>query len=127
MTERGQVYKCRICGTVAEIVSPASGIPVCCGEPMRLCKANSGDGAGEKHVPEAEPLKDGGIKVRVGSDAHPMEPEHYIQWIEVINGTYVNRKYLKPGDRPEAVFYVDDSPQLIVREYCSKHGLWQKF
>ena len=75
--------------------------PVCCGENMVLQKENTVDAAKEKHVPV---LEDNGttIKVKVGSVDHPMIEDHYIEWIEVINGDYVNRKYLKPGDRPEA-------------------------
>ena len=44
------------------------------------------------------------ILVKVGSLPHPMEQEHSILWIEVINGDYVNRKYLHPGGVPEAEF-----------------------
>jgi superoxide reductase len=34
------------------------------------------------------------------------------------------RKYLKPGDKPEAVFNIADG-SIIVREYCNLHGLWK--
>ena len=36
----------------------------------------------------------------------------------------VYRKYLKPGDAPEAVFPVKYRSGLILREYCNLHGLW---
>ena len=45
-----------------------------------------------------------------------MEADHYIEWIEVINGDYVNRKYLNPGDKPEAEFYVTYSDKLIASD-----------
>jgi superoxide reductase len=48
---------------------------------MRLMKENTTDGATEKHVPVIEKVA-GGIKVAVGSVAHPMEEKHYIEWIE---------------------------------------------
>ena len=54
-----------------------------------------------------------------------MEPDHYIEWIEVINGAYVNRYQLKPGEPPQAAFYVPMQPGLVVRAYCNKHGLWK--
>ena len=70
-------------------------------------------------------LKDSGVKVVVGSVAHPMTEEHHIVWIEVFNGAWLNRKYLRPGDAPEAEFYVPYKPGLVVRAYCNLHGLWQ--
>ncbi|MBU4485640.1 MAG: desulfoferrodoxin, partial [Candidatus Delongbacteria bacterium] len=53
------------------------------------------------------------------------EEKHYIEWIEVINGTYSQKKYLKPGDKPQAEFYVPYSDKLIVKSYCNLHGLWK--
>ena len=99
--------------------------PVCCGIPMPLQMENSQDAAVEKHVPVVEAREDG-ILVKVGSVEHPMTEEHYIEWIEVINGAYVNRYYLKPGELPQAAFYVSLSPKLIIRASCNIHGLWKK-
>jgi len=57
-----------------------------------------------------------------------MEPDHYIEWIELVvgqaEGGEVHRKHLKPGDRPEALFCVKAS-SVSAREYCNKHGLWK--
>ena len=41
-------------------------------------------------------------------------------------GNYLNRYYLKPGDKPQASFYVPNQPGLVAREYCNIHGLWKK-
>ena len=54
-----------------------------------------------------------------------MTEEHHIEWIEVINKDYVNRKYLKAGDAPEAEFYVQQQEGLNLRSYCNLHGLWE--
>ncbi len=79
----------------------------------------------EKHVPYPEAM-DGGTRVLVGKEtAHPMTEEHYIVWIEIINGPYVNRRYLKPGEKPMAEFHVPLQKGMIVREYCNIHGLWE--
>ncbi|MBR2374625.1 MAG: desulfoferrodoxin [Lentisphaeria bacterium] len=118
------VFRCSHCGLTVEVTAPGA-TPVCCGEPMKHCAENSVDAAREKHVPVAEDLNPG-TRVKVGSVAHPMTEEHYIQWIEVINGSYVNRRYLKPGDAPEAEFYVPYSDKLVIRAYCNLHGLWKK-
>ena len=118
------VYRCSHCGLVVEVTNPGAA-PVCCGEAMSLCVENTSDGAREKHLPVLEAVP-GGSRVRVGSVDHPMTAEHYIQWIEIINGPYVNRCYLKPGDAPAAEFYVPASDKLTVRAYCNLHGLWKK-
>ncbi len=124
MTEKLQIYKCSVCGIIVEVLHTGKGHPVCCDQPMELMKENTVDAAREKHVPVVEKT-DNGIKVKVGSVPHPMTDEHYIEWIEVINGPYVNRKELKPGEEPEAEFYVPEQPGLVVREYCNLHGLWK--
>jgi superoxide reductase len=85
---------------------------------------NSVDAALEKHVPVIEKI-DGGVKVKVGSVEHPMTPEHYIQWIEVHTENKIYRKYLKPGEKPEATFKLDEKV-VMAREYCNLHGLWKK-
>ena len=40
---------------------------------------------------------DGGYKVKVGSVPHPMEAEHYIQWIELVAGDKAYMEFLSPG------------------------------
>ena len=124
MSERNSIFKCMHCGYIVQVLHEAKGKLNCCGDEMKLMKENDTDGATEKHVPVIE-ATDQGVKVTVGSVAHPMEEDHFIEWIEIINGDYVNRKYLKPGDKPEAEFYVKYSDKLVVREYCNKHGHWK--
>ena len=120
-----QIYKCMLCGTVVSRISGESEI-VCCGQPMKLLEEKTADFSTEKHVPVVMPLPEGGIKVTVGSTPHPMTDEHYIVMIEVVNGSWSNRKFLKPGEKPEAEFNVPYSDSLEVREYCNIHGLWKK-
>ncbi len=122
--ERLFVYKCEVCGNIVEMMHVGGGELVCCGQPMKLQEEKTADSATEKHVPVIEAI-DEGVRVTVGSTEHPMTEEHYIQWIEVLNGTYVNRKYLKPGDKPMAEFYVKYSDQLVAREFCNIHGHWK--
>ena len=123
MTTREEVYKCGVCGNVVEVGHASTGTLVCCGQEMNLLKEQTADQSTEKHVPIIQKT-DKGVKVIVGSTAHPMTPEHYIEWIEVINGDYIQRKYLKPGDPPEAEFFVPYSDSLVAREYCTIHGNW---
>lgn len=125
MTERLQVYKCLICGNIVEVLHAGKGELVCCGQPMKLLAENTEDAAQEKHVPVVE--KDAGkVVVKVGSAAHPMEEKHYIEWIEVIAGEKICRKFLKPGEVAEAVFDgFEEAKEVSAREYCNLHGLWK--
>jgi len=123
MTEKLQVYKCSVCGNMVEVIHAAGGELVCCGQPMGLLAENSTDAATEKHVPVIEKTADG-FKVTVGSVAHPMEKEHLIEWIEVIADGKAYRKFLNPGDKPEAVFEIK-AEKIEAREYCNLHGLWK--
>lgn len=125
MITLNQIYKCSVCGNIIEIVHAGGGTLVCCGKEMILQVENSVDAAKEKHVPVIETAENG-IKVKVGEAPHPMEEEHYIEWIEIVNGDKVARHYLKPGDLPETQFNIMKAEGLIARAYCNLHGLWIK-
>lgn len=116
--EKLSVFKCAKCGNIVEVMHVGGGALSCCGEAMKQLKENTTDGATEKHVPAFD-----GNKVRVGAVAHPMAEDHYIEWIEVIDGERVCRKFLKPGEAPEAEFG-DLKAGTVAREFCNKHGLW---
>ena len=124
MTKVREIYRCQICGNVVEVANPGAVLS-CCGEPMKLMKENTSDGVKEKHVPVIEPIE-GGYRVTVGSVEHPMLPEHYIQWIELLTPTDVLRHELKPGEKPEAIFLTNaEAKDVTAREYCNLHGLWK--
>ena len=123
MTEKLQIYKCQVCGNIVEVVHTGAGELVCCGQPMTLMTENSTDAATEKHVPVIEKTADG-FKVTVGSVAHPMEEKHYIEWIELLADGKAYRKFLNPGDAPEALFEIK-ADKVTARAYCNLHGLWK--
>lgn len=123
MTNINDVYKCEKCGNIVEVTHAGPGALACCGIDMIKQEEKNADSTTEKHVPIIEAIE-GGIRVTVGSTPHPMTKEHQIEWIEVINGSYVQRKFLKPEDKPFAEFFVPYSDSLIAREYCNVHGLW---
>ena len=126
MTKEKQIYKCNICGNIVEVLHAGVGQLVCCGQPMEVLAEKTEDVGKEKHVPVIE-IKDGEITVKVGSVPHPMEEKHYIEWIEVIIDGESYRKFLRPGDKPEATFKTVTKPEKIeAREYCNIHGLWMK-
>ena len=123
MTIQKQIYKCEICGNIVEVLHQGGGTLVCCNQPMTLLKENTVDASKEKHVPVIEKTKNGFI-VKVGSVEHPMIPEHYIEWIEIIADGVSYKKFLKPGEKPEAEFCIK-AKNLTAREYCNLHGLWK--
>ncbi len=124
MPERHQIYKCEMCGNIVEVMHGGKGELVCCGKPMKLFKEGAVDAALEKHVPVIEKIE-GGFRVKIGEVLHPMEEKHYIEWIEATAGERVYKRFLKPGDLPEAEFCID-ADQITAREYCNIHGLWKK-
>ena len=125
MADRLSVLKCERCDVLIEVLDESDcDCGLACGDDkVALLEANTTDAAGEKHVPVIEKT-DCGVKVKVGSVAHPMEEGHYIQWIQVISGDRACRVFLHPGDAPEAEFCADGDC-VTAREYCNLHGLWE--
>jgi superoxide reductase len=125
-----KIYKCKNCSTVIELLKGEGRNLVCCGEEMELLTAKVEDKGTEKHLPVIEELpaavcneKDGYL-VKVGEVTHPMEEDHYIEWIEINTADgKKGKKFLKPTDKPEAVFQTREKIESI-RVYCNIHGLW---
>ncbi len=117
-------YVCEHCGNKITFVE-SKGVPVmCCGQKMTELVPNTVDAAQEKHVPVVE--QDGDkVVVKVGSVEHPMVEEHLIQWVAVETEKGSQIKYLKAGEKPEAVFDLAGEKLVAVYEYCNLHGLWK--
>ena len=117
-------FKCNVCGNLVEMIH-ASGVPMmCCGQKMEEIPANTVDASQEKHVPVVTIVGDD-VKVNVGSVEHPMIPEHSILWVVLETSKGVQKKFLNPGEAPEAVFTVKDETPVAVYAYCNLHGLWK--
>ena len=91
------VYKCNVCGNIVELIHLGGGELVCCGQPMELLIEKIADQGKEKH---------------------------YIEWIEILADGAAYRKFLKPGDKPEAEFCIG-AQKIEAREFCNVHGLWK--
>lgn len=110
-------YQCEKSGVVFYRLNDAE-----CDGPKKL-EANTTDAAQEKHVPEVK--REGNkLDVQVGSVPHPMEEDHYIQFIGVVQGDKAQFVSLKPGQEPKASFQVEEGPATVY-EFCNKHGLWK--
>lgn len=118
-------YICEHCGNIIAYVKN-SGVPVfCCGKKMQEIIPGTADASAEKHVPVIK-VEGNVVTVEVGSVAHPMIPEHYIQWISLETKEGNQRKVLSPGDAPKAEFMITDSDEVkAVYAYCNLHSLWK--
>ena len=128
MVELNGIYKCEVCGNTVSVLEASDGdIPVvCCGQEMAKLEAKGAEEEGkEKHVPVIEKT-DAGVRVKVGSNPHPMEEKHFIELIQLMNGDdVVIGKRLKPGEEPVAEFCLADTEGLKARILCNIHGLWR--
>ena len=124
MAEVREIYKCEICGNIVEVLHGGEGALVCCGEEMKKMEEKTEDSSTEKHVPYVEKTDDE-IIVKIGeNEDHPMIDKHYIELIQVIADGKSYRKFLKPGDKPQAKFEIKGD-KITAREYCNIHGLWK--
>lgn len=123
MVEKREIYHCEKCGNLIEILHDNSNSLICCGQTMNLLQEKTQEEGKEKHVPIIEE-NDEGVKIKVGSIEHPMEKEHYIEWVEISTDKGESKKFLNSGERPEALFPVK-AKITKSRIYCSVHGLWK--
>jgi len=125
MTKINAIYKCKICGNIVEMVHTGEGELVCCRQPMEIQEEKNQNEGMEKHIPVVSKTEKGYL-VKVGSVIHPMEENHYIEWIEIILGGKIYRKSLTSGQEPVAEFILDTKEEnVIARAYCNVHGLWK--
>lgn len=118
-------FICKHCGNIVAMVKE-SGVPiVCCGEKMQQIIPGTTDAAVEKHVP-VYTVKDNKVMVSVGSVAHPMTAEHYIEWVSIQTKFGNQRKGLNPGDEPKVCFSLCEGDEIeAVYAYCNLHSLWK--
>lgn len=118
-------YICEHCGNIIAKVKDA-GVPImCCGQKMKEILPGQTDAAVEKHIPVYE-IEGNVVRVQVGAAAHPMLPEHYIEWVSLQTEQGNQRKALQPGDPPEVSFAICEGDRVeAVYAYCNLHSLWK--
>ena len=116
---------CKGCGKIVAVVKNSKCPTKCCGEPMVELVPGTTDAAVEKHVPVI--AVDGNlVTVTVGAAAHPMLDVHYIEWISLQTKQGNQRKALKPGEEPKAVFALAPGDEVVAAyAYCNLHSLWK--
>ncbi|MCD7839952.1 MAG: desulfoferrodoxin [Erysipelotrichaceae bacterium] len=120
-----KIMKCADCGKVVDVLIDSSCPTMCCGKAMVELKANTTDGALEKHVPVLS-MESDVLKAVVGEVVHPMTKAHLITTIIAVYGNTVSRVNLTDEDEPVAYFALNGyKGKVTVYEYCNLHGLWQ--
>lgn len=117
-------YLCKHCGNLVGLIQDGGGTLICCGEPMVELTANSTDASREKHVPVVS-VEGDTVRVSIAAAAHPMAEEHFIPWIYLQTARGGQRKCLKAGEKPEAVFTLNGDTPVAAFAYCNLHGLWE--
>ena len=118
-------YICKHCGNIVAMIRDA-GVPImCCGEKMHAIKPGTTEASGKKHVPVYE-LDGNVVHVTVGSVEHPMNQEHYIEWICLETEHGIQYAHLDPDDEPRAKFALCEGDEVrAVYAFCNQHDLWR--
>jgi superoxide reductase len=123
MTQKSQIYKCNICGNIVEVLHTGAGELVCCNQPMQVQEEKDHDEGEEKHAPIIKKEEDG-TKITVGSILHPMQEDHFIEWIELTIDDKIFKKFLSSKDKPEIKVSLKGG-KIKARAFCNLHGLWK--
>ncbi len=125
MSMEQRFFICKHCGNIVAMVK-SSGVPImCCGEKMSEIVPGTMDASKEKHLP-VYTIEGNTVNVAVGSVLHPMQPEHYIEWVSLQTRSGNQRKQLEPNDEPKVSFAITDGDEVVaVYAYCNLHGLWK--
>ena len=117
--------KCEHCGNIVAVVKENGAPVMCCGEKMKEIIPGVVEASKEKHIPVYK-IEGNKVYVTVGEVEHPMQEEHYIEWVSIQTKFGNQRKALKPNDKPEVCFSICDGDEIeAVYAYCNLHGLWK--
>lgn len=121
---KNKFYRCAHCKQIVAMVEDKNVPLYCCQEEMKELVPNTTDAANEKHVPVVT-VENAHVHVTVGSVAHPMTEQHYIEWIVLSTNKGNHRRVLSPNDAPEADFILTEG-EIVEKAYayCNLHSLW---
>lgn len=119
-------YRCSICGQIVASSEELKNPLTCCGQEMTMLKPNTTEASMEHHIPVFHEMRHK-VCVEIGKTAHPMTPEHHIEWVCLVTNCGVQWKHLKPDCTPEVSFRIKSCECVKhVYAYCNLHGLWMK-
>ncbi len=117
-----EIMKCHLCGKLAMIIRDGGRRTICCDQLMEKLNEQGKEQINGLHLPVLEKTATG-TRVTIPSVGSPMEDSHFIEWIELSKGKYLQVKGLSPGEPPMAEFSLA-GPGVKARAYCEEHGLW---
>ena len=127
MTNKLEIYRCKVCGNIVQILIDGMGELHCCGEALELMEVQTDEPEkGEYHVPVKIHSEENSDFIQVGKEPHPMTNEHHIKFIQVIsdNKKYLKMFYLNPDEEPKAYLKNNIDGNYCMLELCNIHGLW---
>lgn len=117
-------YQCAICGNQVTKLRDSGRTLVCCGQPMQEMVPGLTEASLEKHLPVL--LEDDGGRIQVGQTLHPMQQDHYIEWILLETDQGAHIRFLIPGEDPSAAFPLEEKENRVsLYAECNLHGLWE--
>lgn len=116
-----KILKCDDCGSIIQVL--ADGDEKVCSDHMLEFPVQTEGEKSPKHKPVVE-IDGDKVTVKVGEAAHPMDDDHYIQFVIVEAGAEQYAKCFKPGDVAEATFTVNSADDVKALAFCNLHGLW---
>ena len=117
-----KILKCDDCGSIVQVFLEEDEGNSCDSHMFVFPTQTEGDKA-PKHKPVVE-IDGDKVTVKVGEVAHPMDDDHFIQFIIVETGNEQYAKCFKPGDVAEATFTVNSTDDVKALAFCNLHGLW---
>ena len=127
MTEKLDLYRCKVCGNMVQVILNGFGELVCCGQNMEKLTANTQENVTkEYHIPVYITDNNGFTSIQVGKELHPMTPEHHIEFIERISNDKkcMTLKYINIEDEPRMELQHKVNSEKAI-EMCNLHGLWE--
>ena len=116
-----KILKCDDCASIIQVL--ATGDEKVCSDHMFEFPEQTEGEKSPKHKPVVE-IDGDKVTVKVGEAAHPMDEDHYIQFVIVEAGNEQYAKCFNPGDVAEATFTVNDAADVKALAFCNLHGLW---
>ena len=119
-----KILKCKECGSIIQVF--VEGDENACDSHMIEIPVQTEGEKAPKHKPVVE-IDGDNVTVKVGEAQHPMDEDHFIQFVVIGVGMEQYAKCFKPGDIPEATFTIgaDKIADGVVAEaFCNLHGLW---
>ena len=118
-----KIARCSICRQITVMEEDQAAMPVCCGKEMEELHLNQDDSLDDTHLPVIA-RRDGHLYAYAGAYEHPMEPDHYIEWLLLESEHSWRICSFQPHEEPKAEFQPDEAVTAVYA-YCSKDGLWK--